>query len=186
MIWYFIGVYIINRTLHSRFSCWKIFHSFATLIREIFLTLIRHLAPSFEYFRYSQLSQSDHFSQATTSRKRPLRKQPFCFSVKYCFKSSLVSDHHSKFLRDRDHFLGQKFDIFFCFLFPVSDHPTYSRMIWVNNYSKATKAQFLMTLPRTPDSLQTEKITIMRSVGKWELLQWSVPKCYTKFRQKNE
>ena len=26
-----------------------------------------------------------------------------------------------------------------------------------------------MTLPRTTDSLQTEKITIIRSVGKWEL-----------------
>ena len=50
--------------------------------------------------------------------------QSFCFSVKYCFKSSLVSDHHSNFLRDRDHFLGQKLNIFFCFLFPVSDHPT--------------------------------------------------------------
>ena len=58
---------------------------------------------------------------AFTPRKRPLRKQQFCFSVKNCFKSSLISDHHSHFLRDRDHSLGQKFDIFFCFLFPVGD-----------------------------------------------------------------
>ena len=43
MVWYFIGVYIINRTLHGRseirnFSSRveKIFHSFAALTREIF------------------------------------------------------------------------------------------------------------------------------------------------------
>ena len=33
------------------------------------------------------------------------------------------------FLNDRDHFLNQKFDIFLCFLFPLSDHPAFSRMI---------------------------------------------------------
>ena len=115
---------------------------------------------------YSQLSQSDHF-------------------VNNRFVSQLKTVSRALSSATRDHFLGQKFDIFFCFLFPVSDHPAYSRMIWVNNYSEATKVQFLMTLPRTTDSLQTEKITIIRSVGKWELLQWSVPKCYTKFRQKN-
>ena len=32
-------------------------------------------------------------------------------------------------LNDRDHFLGQKFDIIFCFLFPVSDHLAWSLMI---------------------------------------------------------
>ena len=60
---------------------------------------------------------------ATTSRKRPLYKLSFCFSVKHCFKNSLVSDLYLNFLSDRDHFLGQKFDIFFRSLFPVSDHP---------------------------------------------------------------
>ena len=46
MVWYFIGVYIINRTLHGcleirNFSSRveKIFHSFAALTCEIFLTL---------------------------------------------------------------------------------------------------------------------------------------------------
>ena len=43
MVWYFIGVYIINRTLHGRLEIRnfssrveKIFHSFAALTREIF------------------------------------------------------------------------------------------------------------------------------------------------------
>ena len=46
MVWYFIDVYIINRTLHVRLEIRKfsslvekIFHSFATPTREIFLTL---------------------------------------------------------------------------------------------------------------------------------------------------
>ena len=33
MVWYFIGVYIINRTVHD--SHWKILHSFTLLSREI-------------------------------------------------------------------------------------------------------------------------------------------------------
>lgn len=43
--------------------------------------------------KYTQLSSSDPFSFATTSRKQPLCKQPFRISVEYCFKSSLESDH---------------------------------------------------------------------------------------------
>ena len=46
MVLYFIGVYIINRTLHGHLEIWnfssrveKIFHSFAALTREIFSTL---------------------------------------------------------------------------------------------------------------------------------------------------
>ena len=35
---------------------------------------------------------------------------------------SLVSDHYSNFLSHRNQFLGQKFDILFCFLFLVSVH----------------------------------------------------------------
>ena len=43
MVWYFIGVYVINRTLHGRLETYeisvlvvkKIFHSFAPLTREI-------------------------------------------------------------------------------------------------------------------------------------------------------
>ena len=48
MVLYFIGVYIINRTLHGRleiqnfFSCVeKIFHSFTALTREIFFNTRR-------------------------------------------------------------------------------------------------------------------------------------------------
>ena len=65
---------------------------------------------------------------ATTSRKRPppvsdpFVNNTFVSQSKYCSKSPLVSDHYSNFLSDHDQFLGQKFDIFFCFLFPVSDH----------------------------------------------------------------
>ena len=66
-----------------------------------------------------------------TLSKRPLlvSDQPFCFSVKYCFKNSLESDHYFNFLSDHDHFLGWKCDIFVCYLFPESDHPVWSRMI---------------------------------------------------------
>ena len=50
MVWYFIDVYIINRTLHVRleirnFSSLveKIFHSFATPTREIFFNTRREI-----------------------------------------------------------------------------------------------------------------------------------------------
>ena len=49
MAWYFIGVYIINRTLHGHleirnFSCVEnIFHLFATLTREIFFNPRREI-----------------------------------------------------------------------------------------------------------------------------------------------
>ena len=83
---------------------------------------------------------------ATTLRKRPppvsdhFVNNHFFFSVKYCFKNSLVSDHCLNFLRDRpQQFLGQKFDIFFCFLFPVGD-PT--RELLANHYSDVTDVQF--------------------------------------------
>ena len=42
MVWYFIGVYIINRTLHGRLL--KIFHSFAALTREIFFNTRREIS----------------------------------------------------------------------------------------------------------------------------------------------
>ena len=51
MVWYFIGVYIRNRTLHgcletqnfsSRIE--KIFHSFAALTREIFFNAEREIS----------------------------------------------------------------------------------------------------------------------------------------------
>ena len=48
MVWYFIGVYIIKRTLHGRLEIRnfssrveKIFHSFAALTREIFFNTRR-------------------------------------------------------------------------------------------------------------------------------------------------
>ena len=40
---------------------------------------------------------------------------------------------------DRDHSLGQKFDIFFCFLFPVSEQP---RELLEINYSDVKNAKF--------------------------------------------
>ena len=51
MVWYFIGVYIINRTLHGRLEIRnfssrveKIFHSFAALTREIFFNTRREIS----------------------------------------------------------------------------------------------------------------------------------------------
>ena len=52
MLWYFIGVYIINRTLHGHLeianfsSCVKknIFHSFAALTREMFFDTRREIS----------------------------------------------------------------------------------------------------------------------------------------------
>ena len=50
MVWYFIGVYIINRTLHDHletkflFSNEKIFHPFAALSREIFFNTLREIS----------------------------------------------------------------------------------------------------------------------------------------------
>ena len=51
MVWYFIGVYIIDRTLHGRMEIRnfssrveKIFHSFAALTREIFFNTRREIS----------------------------------------------------------------------------------------------------------------------------------------------
>ena len=85
---------------------------------------------------------------ATTSHKRPppvsdhfSNNRFVCF--KHCFKNSLVNDHYVNFLNDRDHFLGQKFDIFFYFLFPVSDHRAWSRMIVTKPLLECHKTSFL-------------------------------------------
>ena len=51
MVWYFIGVYIIKRTLYGRLEIRnfssrveKIFHSFAALTREIFFNTQREIS----------------------------------------------------------------------------------------------------------------------------------------------
>ena len=51
MVWYFIGVYIINRTLHGRLEIRnfsspveKIFHLFAAHTREIFFNTRREIS----------------------------------------------------------------------------------------------------------------------------------------------
>ena len=55
----------------------------------------------------------------------------FCFSVKYGSKT-LVSDLCSNLSCDRLHFLGQKFDIFFCFVFLISNHGNCQKIItWI-------------------------------------------------------
>ena len=50
MVWYFIGVYIINTTLHGRLEIRnfssrveKIFHAFAALTHEIFFNTRREI-----------------------------------------------------------------------------------------------------------------------------------------------
>ena len=51
MVWYFIGVYIMNRTLHGRLEIGKfssrvekILHSFAALTLEIFFNTQREIS----------------------------------------------------------------------------------------------------------------------------------------------
>lgn len=66
---------------------------------------------------------------ATTYRERTLCKWPFCFSVKYCFKTFYRTRPLLKFLNPPRPLFGQKWEIFFSFLFPVTDHPAWSCMI---------------------------------------------------------
>ena len=51
MVWYFIGVYVIKRTLHGHLEMWnfssrveKIFHSFAALTPETFFNTQREIS----------------------------------------------------------------------------------------------------------------------------------------------
>ena len=71
------------------------------------------------------------YSQLSPSQLSPCKRPP---PVRDCFvnnrfvsqsntvSKTLVSDHCSNFLTDGDHFLGYKFDIFYCFMFLVNDH----------------------------------------------------------------
>ena len=107
--------------------------------------------------RYGKVYESTVNSLiATTSRKRPPPVSDhfvnirFCLSVKYCFKNSLVN-HYLNFLNDCDHFLVQKFDVFFCFLFPVSDHPTGSLIIVTKTMARmAQKFSFISFFFKIP------------------------------------
>ena len=49
---------------------------------------------------------------------------------------------HLKKLTGMLHFQSQKFDVFFWFLFPVSDHPAWSRMIVNKPLLNGHKIQF--------------------------------------------
>ena len=51
MVWYLIGVYIVNRTLHGRLEIRnfssdveEVFHSFAVLTREIFFNTPKEIS----------------------------------------------------------------------------------------------------------------------------------------------
>ena len=64
---------------------------------------------------------------ATTSRNCPPHVSDHFVNNRFVSQSNtvsktLVSDHCSNFLSDHDHFLGHKFDIFYCSVFLVSDH----------------------------------------------------------------
>lgn len=54
-------------------------------------------------------------------------------------------------LSDRDQFSGQKFDIFFCFLFRVSDYPTWSRLIVRKSSHRSDKTLVFNNAKRTDD-----------------------------------
>ena len=117
--------------------------------------------------RYGKVYESTVNSLiATTSRKRPPPVSDhfvnirFCLSVKYCFKNSLVN-HYLNFLNDCDHFLVQKFDVFFCFLFPVSDHPTGSLIIVTKTMARiAQKFSFISFFLNTADQACWQIITV--------------------------
>ena len=90
----------------------------------------------------------------TTSRKRPPPVSDHFVnnrfvSVKYCSKSSLVSDHYSNFLSDRNQFLGQRFDFF---RRPVSDHQTWSRTILRKSLLRSNRSSVFDDANGTDDS----------------------------------
>ena len=68
------------------------------------------------------------------------------FSVKYCFKNSIVGDHCSNFSSDHDHFLGQKFYIFFCFLFLISGRPRELSEKHCSGYQKSSVFFLILSL----------------------------------------
>ena len=103
MVWYFIGVYIIKRTLHGRveirnFSARveKIFHSFATLTREIFFNTRREIRISARPRNILYLSCSMYLYGCTNSP--PIAHSPntpqfqAVDSQQLCHKGSLSSD----------------------------------------------------------------------------------------------
>ena len=95
---------------------------------------------------YSQLS-----SRHPASHKRPPPVSDHFENNCFVSQSSTVSKTLSKattaqfFLSDGNHFLGHKFDIFYYFMFLVSDH---LRRLSENRYSGATKVQFCNSADR--------------------------------------
>ena len=97
---------------------------------------------------------------ATTSRQRPLCKYPVLFVSQILFQK-LSRNHYLNFLNDRDHFLVQKFDVFFSFLFPVSDHPTGSLIIVTKTMARmAQRFSFISFFLNTADQACWQIITI--------------------------
>ena len=111
-------------------------------------------------WKYSQLPHSDHFSQGTTSRKRLLCKYPVLFVSQILFQK-LSRNHYLNFLNDRDQFLVQKFDVFFCFVFRVSDHPTGSLIIVIKTMARmAQKFSVVSFFLNTADQACWQIITV--------------------------
>ena len=97
---------------------------------------------------------------ATTSCQRPLCKYPVLFVSQILFQK-LSRNHYLNFLNDRDHFLVQKFDVFFSFLFPVSDHPTGSLIIVTKTMARmAQRFSFISFFLNTADQACWQIITI--------------------------
>ena len=103
---------------------------------------------------------------STTSRMRrppPISDRfinTFCFSVKYCKISLLISDHCPNFLSERGHFLGHKFGIFFCFLHPMKFrflfHFVIERLVSLNFQAGFNKG-------RIPNYKSYNTVTLIRS-----------------------
>ena len=99
---------------------------------------------------FGQICATVNSVTATTSRKRPppvsdhFLNNPFA-SQSNAVSKTPVSYHSSNFWSERDHFLGQKSDIFFYLLFPVNDHPTWSHTIVTKSLLKCHRVQALIS-----------------------------------------
>ena len=71
-----------------------------------------------------------HSLVATTSRKRPPPVSDHFTNNRFVSQSNTVSKTLlSDIFSDCDHFMARNLTKFFCFLFPVNDHPAWSRVI---------------------------------------------------------
>ena len=82
-----------------------------------------------------------------------------------------------KYLNNHDHFLTQKFEIFYCFLFPISNHPKWSCMIVRKPWLECHKSSVFDSTDR-PSVLTDIAVNLQKRwlylwpVGKIEITSW--------------